>query len=46
MSIDIVRSPRGYYSLYVDGIFVGNYDTQDEAIAAADALRHPDTAEA
>lgn len=45
MSIDIVRNPRGYYSLYVDGLFEGNYDTQDEAIEAVEALRRSETEE-
>ena len=27
----IIRDPRGYYTLFVDGKFAGNYDTESEA---------------
>lgn len=36
--VQIVRDPRGYYTLYRDGIFEGNYDSQEEAAQAADKL--------
>ncbi len=39
--MEIRHEPQGYYSLYVDGIFEGNYDNQMEAVLAADALMHP-----
>ena len=31
MEIDIVHSPFGYYTMYIDGRFYGNYDTVKEA---------------
>lgn len=37
---NIIRNPRGYYTLYQDGIFEGNYDSQGEAARAADRLMH------
>lgn len=37
---EIVRNERGYYTLYRDGMFEGNYDTQQEAACAADKLMH------
>lgn len=37
---NIIRNPRGYYTLYQDGIFEGNYDSQGEAAQAADRLMH------
>lgn len=27
----IIRDPRGYYTLFIDGKFAGNYDTESEA---------------
>ena len=29
--IRIVHDPRGYYTLFIDGKFAGNYDTESEA---------------
>lgn len=37
---NIIRNPRGYYTLYRDGVFEGNYDSQEEAARAADMLMH------
>lgn len=31
--VRIVRNPRGYFTLYVNGQFAGNYDTVNEALA-------------
>lgn len=31
MSYEIVHNPRGYYELWVDGKFVGNFDSPEEA---------------
>jgi len=28
---EIKRDPRGYYTLYIDGVFAGNFDTRSEA---------------
>lgn len=30
--VRIVRNPRGYFTLYVNGQFAGNYDTVNEAL--------------
>lgn len=40
MAIQIVETQHGYFALYVDGIFEGNFDTYAEAMAAADELRN------
>ncbi|GAB6172031.1 hypothetical protein JCM15765_15090 [Paradesulfitobacterium aromaticivorans] len=31
MSYEIVPNPRGYYELWVDGKFIGNFDSPEEA---------------
>lgn len=31
MRYEIVQHPKGYFQLYVDGIFCGNYDSWNEA---------------
>lgn len=36
--IKIVRNPRGYYTLTVNGIFEGNFDTAKEAADEAKAV--------
>lgn len=40
MAVQIIETERGYYALYVGGIFEGNFDTYAEAMAAADELRN------
>ena len=39
--MEIRLAPQGYYSLYLDGVFEGNYDNQMEAVLAAEGLMHP-----
>lgn len=36
--IQIARNPRGYYTLTVNGIFEGNFDTLKEAADEAEAV--------
>lgn len=38
--IEIIRNERGYYTLSLDGIFEGNYDSWEEAARAADRLMY------
>lgn len=38
MEFYIHKNPAGYYTLYVDNAFEGNYDTTAEAALAADQL--------
>lgn len=40
MTVQIYKTDNGYYALYVDGVFEGNYDTYAEAMTAADDLRN------
>lgn len=37
--VEISRNPRGYYTLYIDGKFAGNFDTFGEAVDEYYALR-------
>ena len=37
-SVEIQHNRRGYYTLYKDGIFEGNYDTFSEAVKAQKEL--------
>lgn len=37
-SVEIQHNRRGYYTLYKDGIFEGNYDTFSEAVKALEEL--------
>ena len=36
--MEIRRSDRGYYTLYVDGQFEGNYDNYTDAVRAYEEL--------
>jgi hypothetical protein len=36
--IDIVRNPKGYYTLKIDGRFCGNFDTIVEASKEAEQI--------
>lgn len=36
--VDVRRSKYGYFTLYLDGVFEGNYDSYTEAIKEADRL--------
>lgn len=38
MVCKIVRNNRGYYTLFVNGVFEGNYDTPSEASHAYDEI--------
>lgn len=38
MMYKIVRSNHGYYTLFVNGVFEGNYDTPSEAAHAYDEI--------
>ena len=31
-SMEIKRDERGFYTLYIDGVFAGNYDSYTEAV--------------
>lgn len=35
---EIKRDKRGYYTLYIDGVFEGNYDTMSEATQAYEEI--------
>lgn len=35
---EIKRDPRGYYTLYINGVFEGNYDTAAEAAQAYEQI--------
>lgn len=35
---EIKRDKRGFYTLYIDGIFEGNYDTYTEAAHAYEQI--------
>jgi hypothetical protein len=37
-SVEIQHNRRGYYTLYKDGIFEGNYDTFSEAVKALEEI--------
>lgn len=37
VSYDIIPNPRGYYELWVDGKFIGNFDSPEEARAELEA---------
>ena len=38
MTSEIKRDSHGYYTLYIDGVFEGNYDTAAEAAKAYEEL--------
>lgn len=38
MESEIKRDPRGYYTLNINGIFEGNYDSYMEAIEAYEKI--------
>lgn len=38
LQIDIKRTSRGYYTLYLDGKFVANCDTPEEAAREAEEV--------
>lgn len=35
---EIKHDNRGFYTLYIDGVFKGNYDTYTEAVQACDKI--------
>lgn len=35
---EIRRNPRGFYTLYIDGMFEGNYDSYAEAAKAHEEI--------
>ena len=35
-TIDVKRNPSGYYTLYLNGQFAGNFDTISEALQEAE----------
>ena len=38
--VEIKRNPRGYYTLYIEGDFAGNFDTAQEASNEAEQIIH------
>lgn len=38
MESEIKRDPRGYYTLHINGVFDGNYDSYMEAIEAYEKI--------
>lgn len=40
----IVRTKYGYYALYLDGVFQGNFDTYGEAAQEMDSILYPEEA--
>lgn len=38
MESEIKRDPRGYYTLHINGVFEGNYDSYMEAIEAYEKI--------
>ncbi len=38
MMSEIRRDKRGFYTLYIDGVFEGNYDTYTEAAQAYEQI--------
>ena len=38
MELRIIHDPHGYYTMYIDGKFYGNYDTVSEAVADYESL--------
>lgn len=38
MMSEIKRDKRGYYTLYIDGVFEGNYDSAKEAADAYEEI--------
>lgn len=36
--VDVRRSKYGYFTLYLDGVFEGNYDSYTEAVTEANRL--------
>lgn len=42
----IVRTRYGYYTLYLDGVFHGNFDTYGEAAQELDGILYPEEAHA
>lgn len=38
MESEIKRDPRGYYTLNINGVFEGNYDSYMEAIEAYEKI--------
>lgn len=41
-AVEIVRSKQGYFTLYMSGVFQGNYDTYLEAAREADRILFPE----
>lgn len=41
MSGEVIRNEKGYYSLYVDGVFEGNFDTYMEAVHEMEEIMYP-----
>lgn len=41
--MEIKRDPRGFYSLWIDGRFEGNYDTYTEAAKAYEEIEWGET---
>ena len=37
-SVEIQHNRRGYYTLYIDGVFEGNHDTFSEAFKAFEEI--------
>lgn len=42
-TLEIKRNPKGYYTLYVNGVFHGNYDTVHEATMDYEAEKVKET---
>lgn len=38
-AMEIKRDKRGFYTLYIDGVFEGNYDTYIEAAKAYEEIQ-------
>lgn len=36
--VEFKHNRRGYYTLYIDGVFEGNYDTFSEAVKALEEI--------
>lgn len=38
-AMEIIRDKRGYYTLFIDGVFEGNYDSYTEAAQAYEQIQ-------
>lgn len=38
--VEVKRDRRGYYTLLIDGVFAGNFDTAHEASMEAESILH------